>query len=267
MQTPATTSAPGAALVTGASGGIGLELSKLLARDGHPLVLVARSKANLERIAADLERQHGVAVRVVAADLSQPGAVDTVVDQVEQAGVTVDLLINNAGVGSLGPFAQSDRVQQLGMLHLNVVALTDLTRRYVEGMVARGHGKILNVSSTAAFQPGPLMAVYYASKAYVLSFSEALANELHGTGVTVTALCPGPTATDFQRRANLEESRLFKLGIVSSADVVARVGYLAMLEGRPVAIPGLANRLLAAAARLAPGTLSAAMVRQTHERA
>ncbi len=179
------------ALVTGASSGIGLELARLLAADGYALTLVARRGSTLELIAAELGD-----AQVVAADLGVPGAVE----QVVAAAPAVDVLVNNAGVGDFGPFAATDPNKTATMLQLNIAALTELTRAYLPGMLERGHGQVLNVASTAAFQPGPLMAVYYATKAYVLSFSEAVAEEVRGSGVTVTALCPGPTESGFQGR-------------------------------------------------------------------
>ena len=258
--------AGGAALVTGGTSGIGYELASLLARDGHPLALVARNEAELDRVAGELRQRHGVAVETVAADLARPEAVAAVVAELERRGIAVETLVNNAGFASYGPFAESDLDRELAMIGVNVAALTHLTRRFLPGMLARGQGRILNVASTAAFQPGPLMAVYYASKAYVLSFSEALAEELRGSGVTVTALCPGPTATGFQERASLEESRLFQ-GTLMDARTVAAVGYAGLKAGKRVVIPGARNWLLAEAVRFAPRRAVTGMVRRMQERA
>jgi len=198
------------ALVTGASSGIGLELARLFAAGGYGLVLVARSGGKLEELANELRNRHGVDVRVMAIDLARPESSEELVRELEQAGVAVDVLVNNAGFATFGPFAETHLRAELEELQLNVVTLTHLTKKLLPGMLARRRGGVLNVASTAAFQPGPLMAVYYASKAYVLSFTEALAEELRGTGVTISALCPGPTVTGFQKRAAMEDSGLFR---------------------------------------------------------
>ncbi|MBI4022687.1 SDR family oxidoreductase [Candidatus Berkelbacteria bacterium] len=240
------------ALVTGASSGIGLELARILAAEGHDLVLVARRREQLEEIARDLETQYAIHVRVISADLADQRAVESVVQQLKAAKVEIDILINNAGFGDYGPFAQSDRAKQLGMIDVNVRALTELTHHLLPGMVARKRGRILNVASTAAFQPGPLMAVYYATKAYVLSFSEAIAEEVRGTGVTVTTLCPGPTQSEFQSSSRMEESRLVADRKLPTAAEVAQFGYRALLAGRPIAIHGWLNTLIPFAIRFLP---------------
>lgn len=241
---------PRRALVTGASGGIGLELATLLARDEHDLVLVARSPDKLAAAAADLSARFGVAVQTIVQDLADPAGARSVFDAVGAC----DVLVNNAGFATSGHFAEIDLQTELGELQLNIVALTELTKRFLPGMLERKSGRILNVASTAAFQPGPLMAVYYASKAYVLSFSEAVAEELRGTGVTMTCLCPGATQTGFQDRAGLENARLFKIGVADAASV-ARAGYDAMMRGKPLVIPGLKNKAIAASVRFAPRAL------------
>ena len=248
------------ALVTGASGGIGLELARLLAGDGHDIVLVARSADKLDGLAAELGSRR---TTVIAADLSQPGAVAAVHAQVPD----VDVLVNNAGVGDFGPFADADLDKTLGMIQLNVTALTELTHRYVGGMVERGRGRVLNVASTAAFQPGPLMAVYYATKAYVLSFSEALAEELRGTGVTVTAMCPGPTASGFQAGADMEASRLVRGRKLPTAASVARSAHGAMLAGDVVHVPGVRNKVLATSVRFTPRPLMRRIVHRLQDTA
>ena len=255
------------ALVTGASGGIGLELARLFARDGHGLVLVARRGDRLEALAAELRAAHGVPARALAADLADPAAPARIHAEIAAAGGRVDALVNNAGFGLRGDFAALDEAEQMAMLQVNVLALARLTRRFLPAMVERRAGGVLNVASTAAFQPGPRMAVYYASKAFVLSFSEALWSELAGTGVAVTALCPGPTATGFQSRAGLERSRLFRDLRVMDAAAVARAGYRGFRAGRRVVIPGLANRVGAALARLAPGGLVLRLVRALNSQA
>src|SRR6266446_5779728 len=223
------------ALITGASSGIGLELARLFARDGHDLVLVARGAAKLEQLAAELRGQHNVVVRPLAKDLSQPAAPQEVVAELQAASVNVTVLVNNAGFGSYGFFHETDLANDLQMIQVNVTALTALTKLFLKDMTLARRGRILNVASTAAFQPGPLMAVYYATKAYVLSFSEGIANELKGSGVTVTCLCPGPTTTGFEERANLRQSRLFR-GPVLDAKTVALAGYRACMRGKTLVI-------------------------------
>lgn len=258
-------SMPGTALVTGASGGIGYEFSKLLARDGYGLVLIARGQGALERVAEQLRLAYGVPVRSIAKDLSHPNAAVEIATELDAAALHIEILINNAGFGGRGKFADSDMEGTLSMLQVNVLALTQLTRLLLPGMLARRSGKVLNVASTAAFSPGPLMAVYYASKAYVLSFSEGIAEELAGTGVTVTALCPGPTATSFQQRASLGNARLFRTGLTMSPDAVARSGYAGLKSGKRIVIPGLANRLMALGTRVVPSRLSAVLAERLHQ--
>jgi short-subunit dehydrogenase len=253
------------ALITGASSGIGYELARLFARDQHNLVLVARSRDKLVKLAADLEKEFGTKSLIVAVDLSAVDGAELVVDQTHKSAMAVDVLVNNAGFGQYGMFDRTDPHEMTQQIQLNVAALTQLTRAYLPEMLERGSGRILNVASTAAYQPGPLMAVYYATKAYVLSFSEAVANELEGSGVTVTCLCPGPTTTEFHKRAEMEDSRLLRLGRMDAASV-AEIGYRGMQAGRRVVIAGLQNRLLAQAVRFAPRRFVTAMVRKIQER-
>src|SRR5205085_11002885 len=248
------------ALVTGASGGIGLELARLFAADGHDLVLVARSRDKLAGLAEELGGKHNVSARVLPADLARPEAPREIFDGLRAEGTNVDALVNNAGIGSYGLFVETDLKSELDLLQINVVALTHLTKLFLPAMIARRRGHVLNVASTAAFQPGPLMAVYYASKAYVLSLSEALSNETAGTGVTVTVLCPGPTGTGFVAAAGMEESKLFDRGAMT-ARAVAEAGYRGMLGGKTIVIPGFRNRLLASSYRLAPRGLTNEVVR------
>lgn len=261
------------ALVTGASGGIGAELARLFARDGWNVVLVARSREGLEKVGLALAETYGVRYHVLPADLADPAAPQAVHDAVQALGVQVDALVNNAGFGLMGPFVDTGREpptdlgRELEMLQVNVVALTHLSKLFLPGMVRRGRGYLLNVASTAAFQPGPLMAVYYASKAYVLSFSEALSVELAGTGVTATALCPGATRTEFQAVANMESSRLFRAGHVMTAPEVAEAGYNAMLAGRSSIITGTVNRVMAAGTRFVPRRVAARLAKMAQERA
>jgi short-subunit dehydrogenase len=253
-------------LITGASSGIGLELAKVFAAHGHALALVARSADTLEGVARQLETRHGIRALAVIADLSAPGAPDQVFDRVTNAGLRVDILVNNAGSGLGGAFAETDLATELRMINLNVTALTHLTKLSLPGMLERGAGRILNVASTAAFAPGPLMAVYYATKAYVLSFSEALAQELSGTGVTVTALCPGPTATGFQSAARIDGARLFRMPWVADAATVARLGFKGLMRGKRIVIPGVLNKLLPLIVRVSPRRLVTRVSRLLQER-
>jgi short-subunit dehydrogenase len=246
------------ALITGASGGIGLELARIFAREGYGLVLVARSRGRLDEIAAELKP---APVQVIAKDLTLPGAPEEIQREVPK----IDVLVNNAGYGVYGPFVKNPLADEVGMLQLNMTALVVLTKLYLPGMVAARNGKILNVASTAAFQPGPFMALYYATKAFVLSFSEAIASELEGTGVTVTAFCPGPTATGFQERSNMENSRLMRRMKVMDARTVAEAGYRALMAGKPVAIPGLLNKLLAQSVRFSPRSMVTKIARKMQE--
>ncbi|MFZ0770617.1 MAG: SDR family oxidoreductase [Candidatus Sulfotelmatobacter sp.] len=240
------------AVITGASGGIGYELAKLFARDGYNLVLVARDGDKLNQVAGELQGKFGVTVKPVALDLAAAPAAKFLFDQLQREAVVVDVLVNNAGFGMLGEFAGMAEEEILGQIQLNVTALTHLTRLFLPAMVARRGGKIMNVASTAAFQPGPLMAVYYATKAYVLSFSEALANEVAGAGVVVSCFCPGPTDTGFAKRAGSENSRVFKKIGAMNAEAVARDGYRGLMAGKTVVFSGMQNWLVAESVRFAP---------------
>ena len=251
-------------LVTGATSGIGYELAKRLARDRHDLVLVARSGERLAEIGRELIGSAGVEVRVVPKDLSRPGAAQEVFDELRRKAIPVHILVNCAGFGTAGFFVESDPAAEREMMQLNMVALTELTRLALKEMLPRREGRILNVASTAAFQPGPRMAVYYATKAYVLSFSEALATELTGSGVSVTTLCPGPTRTGFGPRAGMDKTRLFRMGVMDAA-AVAEAGYGALMKGRGLIIPGLPNKLLALSVRISPRRVVAAIVRWLNE--
>jgi short-subunit dehydrogenase len=255
----------GTALVTGASSGIGLELSTLLARDRHDLVLVARSRARLEAIARGLTEEFGVAVTILARDLARPETPAEIARELDERRLTIDILVNDAGFGVYGPFAETPIEKELEMIQVNAAALTHLTKLLLPRMLQRRRGRILNVASTAAFQPGPLMAVYYATKAYVLSFSEALANELAGTGVTVTALCPGPTITEFQKQAGMGKTLLFHSPLVMKAPEVGRAGYEGMMRGKTLVIPGIANLALVEALRVTPRRLVTAIARRIQE--
>ncbi|BDY05361.1 SDR family oxidoreductase [Ferrimonas sp. YFM] len=222
------------ALITGASSGIGTELARHHAQQGGDLVLVARSESTLNRLKEEFERDYGIKVWVLTEDLSQPGSAQRVFEATEALGIEVELLINNAGFGGHGRFHQRDLGEDEAMMQLNMATLTSLTHCYLQVMVQRGHGKVLNVASTAAFMPGPLQAVYYATKSFVLSFSQAVAKELEGSGVTVTALCPGAVDTGFVRRGNLEGVEIFDKA--ATPESVALCGYDAMMKGELVAI-------------------------------
>jgi short-subunit dehydrogenase len=242
------------ALITGASQGIGYEFAKLFAAGGHDLVLVARDQARLAEVASELGAKHGVKTKVLRADLAKPGMAREIFEELEREKIPISMLVNNAGFGVQGQFAQLELQGELDLMQVNMTSLVELTRRFVTPMLARREGRILNIASTAAYQPGPSMALYYASKAFVLSFSCALARELEGSGVTVTTLCPGVTRSQFHARANLQRSKGFAM---MDADEVARIGYRAMMRGKPVVIAGWMNRLLAALAKASPVTFSA----------
>ena len=256
-----------AALITGASGGIGYELAKLFAKDHHNLVLVARNGSRLAQVADELQRQFGITVKTFALDLAEPAAPQSLFAQLQSAGVAVDILVNNAGYGRYGEFAEVSLEDNLGQIQLNVTALTELTKLFLGPMLERRSGKIMNVASTAGFQPGPLMAVYYATKAYVISFSEALANELADKGIVVTCLCPGATETGFAGRAGNDATRLFKNLRPMDAKAVARAGYRGLLKGKTLVIPGFRNSLVAESIRVSPRKMATAVSRWISERA
>jgi short-subunit dehydrogenase len=244
------------ALITGASSGLGLEFARLFASDGVSLILAARRKDVLEQVAAELRADHpSIRVHIFAVDLATPGAGQTLYDQVLAQNLTVDFLVNNAGFGNTGEFSKLPLAKELQMLDLNIRTLVELTHLFLPAMLARRSGRILNIGSTAGFQPGPFMAGYYASKAFVNSFSEALHEELKDTGVSCTVLAPGATATDFARASGSANTRLFKSGNVADSKTVARLGYRSMLAGRAVAVPGLINNSMVQMLRFSPRSL------------
>jgi short-subunit dehydrogenase len=251
-------------LITGASTGIGRGLAEICARERHDLILTARDGAALEAMAAPLRSRYGGDILVLPQDLSKTGSAPALVGDIRAAGRRVGIVINNAGVGLYGAFLDTDLAAETRMIQLNVVSLVELTKLCLPEMVTRGGGRILNVASTAGFVPGPLMAVYYATKAFVLSFSDALAEELRHSGVTVTTLCPGPTATQFQKRAGAGSARIFS-GAKMDAAAVAEVGYRAMMDGRRVVVAGARNRLVPLAARLFPRQVVARLSRRASE--
>ena len=253
------------ALVTGASSGIGADFARELARDGYDVVLAARRAEPMQKLAAELATK----TTTISCDLSRPGAAAELARELEARGISIDVLINNAGLGGTGRFDQMDAGRISEMLQVNMVALTELTRLLLPPMIARRRGRVLLVGSTAGFMPGPAMAVYYATKAFVLSFGEALAYELRGTGVTATTLCPGPTTTNFADTAGVATSAIFENRLMkpmSSAEVV-RLGYEGMKAGRRVMVTGWLNRFLAATASRSPRSMTlaiAAKANQTH---
>lgn len=273
MTIPPSTSHPRrTALITGASGGIGESLARQIAAHHIDVILVARTRPKLETLAHELHAAHGIQATVIAQDLTAPDAAERIEAQVVAQGLTVDFLINNAGFASYGEFHTLPREHELNLIQVNITALTDLTHRFLPGMVERRRGRVLNVASTAAFLPGPLMAVYYASKAYVLSFSEALNEELRGTGVHVTALCPGPVQTGFQDRAKMQDSRLIAgknplLAPMMDADTVAREGLQAMFAGQAVRVVGPMNTIQTLLPRLLPRSVIPRLVKQVQARA
>jgi len=264
MKSPAANTLRKSALITGASGGIGVELARLFARDGYDLVLVAPDQDKLARLAEQLDRDHSIAVRTLPKDLSNPEAPAQIHAELAAASVRVDVLVNNAGFGLAGRFAELGIEGTLQMMQLNMVALTHLTRLFLDDMLARGDGKILNLGSITGFMPGPFWSVYCATKAYVNSFSEALANEVAGSGVTVTVLCPGPTATGFAARGGMGESRAYR-GATLDAGAVARLGYRGLMRGQTVVVPGWRNRLIAVAVRVTPRRAVAGITRRLYE--
>jgi uncharacterized protein len=249
------------ALITGASSGIGRDLAQLFAADGYDLVLVARRADALRAIADELARQHRIAASAIAVDLAKPDATQRIVSEVSGAGTVVDVVVNNAGFGLQGTVAELPLDRQLEMIQVNVTAPTALTRAFLPAMLQRNRGGILTVASTAAFQPGPLMAVYYATKAYVESFTEALAEEVSGTALRVTCLCPGPTATGFAEAASMTGTNLFRGTVMASADV-ARIGYEAWKRGTVLVVPGLSNRVGVAVVRVSPRAIVRRLVKR-----
>jgi hypothetical protein len=250
------------ALVTGASRGIGRELARLLAGDGHDLVLAARDAAALEELSAEIRGLHGVSVRCERVDLSEPHAATILWRRLAEARVAIDILVNNAGSGLYGNLGDQDAEALERMVQLNVMALTSLTRLALPRMLERRSGRILNVGSLVGYQPaGPRMAGYYASKAFVVSFSRSIARELRGSGVTVTALSPGPTESSFEERSGANRSNLYKYVPSMTAEAVARAGYDGMKRGSAVVIPGMLSKLLAIVAGLPPRSIGVAVNR------
>lgn len=238
-------------LITGATSGIGYELSQIFAMNGFDLVLVARTEKILENMKAELHKKYSVRTEFIVMDLSLPSAPQDIFNKLHEESVNIDILVNNAGFNEYGPFEITDLEKEMQMVQVNIGSLTALTKLFLPDMLARNCGRILNVGSTGSFAPGPFSAVYCATKAYVLSFSEAIAEELKGSGVTITALCPGPTQTGFARHANMEDARLFQ-GRVMKAKEVAEIGYHALMRGKTTVVAGCANRLMIGSLRFVP---------------
>ena len=254
------------ALVTGASSGIGYELARLFAEDGKNTVVVARSKDKLDELKENLEKEHGTKVRVLVKDLSDPRAPQEILSELEREGVKVDVLVNNAGFCVYGAFCETDLQQELEMLQVNVISLIHLTKLFLKRMVERKSGYILNVASLCAFAPVPLESVYCSGKTGVLHFSEALANELEGSGVSVTCLCPGLANTRFHERARMQDARVTRRRMIDAA-TVARVGLSDLKNGKVISIPGLQYKLWPLFTRVAPRRLITGIMRAQHERA
>lgn len=248
-------------LITGATNGIGYELALLFAEKKYNLVLTARNKEKLLEMKLLIEKTHSSKCQIFAADLSNLTEVEALVKTIKDSGIQIDMLVNNAGFGDFGLFIETSWEKELRMINLNITALTYLTKQFAKDMAARRKGRIMNLASTAAFMPGPLMSVYYATKAFVLSFSEALANELSDYGVTVTTLCPGPTESGFQAASAIENSRLVKGRTLPSSKQVAIYGYRAMMKGRRVAVEGLLNKIMVTSVRISPRRLITSAVR------
>jgi len=255
------------ALITGASSGIGYELAKVHASKGDNLVLVARRKDKLEALKTELEKTHNITVMVIEKDLSITDAAQEVYNETSALNITIDYLINNAGFGDYGKYHESNWDKQAMMIQLNVTALTQLCKLYLNDMIERESGKIMNVASTAAFQSGPLMSIYYATKSFVLHFSEAIANEVKDKGITVTALCPGATESEFVDVADLGESKLFKGKKLPTSKAVAEYGYKAMMKGKVVAIHGFMNKVMATSVRFTPRALVVKVTRMIQDKA
>ena len=254
----------GTALITGASEGIGHALARLMAADGWNLVVTARREELLGELAADLMSRFEMRVEIISADLSQPQAPELLISQIENRGIALDALVNNAGFGYYGSFKDQDLTRLEAMVEVNIQALMRLTRLVLPGMIARGRGRMMNIASTASFQPVPLSGVYAATKAFVLSFSLALTEELRGSGVSVSCVCPGVTRTGFQRAAGADYLERAK-GKVMSPEEVAQIGYRAMMKGRPLVVTGVPNKLMAFGTRLAPKMLVTRLARKIME--
>ena len=254
------------ALITGASAGLGVEFARNFAKDGYNLVLAARRTERMEKLADDLRIRHNVTVKVLGKDLRNMIEVQSIFDTLQRENIHIDFLVNNAGFGDWGYFHESDWKKAEGMIDVNIKALTKLTYLFMRPMIEKGEGKILNVASVAAFQPGPLMSVYYATKAFVLSFSEAISKEVKRKGISVTVLCPGPTESEFQSAANLGKSKLFKHTRIPSAKEAADFGYREMMKGNLTVVHGFFSKVVVQLVRFTPRKLVLSAVRAIQER-
>lgn len=252
------------ALITGASSGIGYDMSSVFAESGYNVVLIARNKEKLEALANQAREMFGVSARVITKDLTEPHAADEIYRELEHEGIEIDVLVNNAGYGLLGDFAFTSKADELGMIQLNIAAVAHLTKLFLPSMIKRGSGRILNIASVAGFQPGPLMTNYSATKAYVVSFSVGLAEEVRENGITVSVLCPGPTFTGFQERAGIHGNSFLKF-LFADSRVVARSGYEGLMAGKTVIIPGFFNRIGVFVSRVAPLSLTSRFLRRYRE--
>lgn len=252
-------------LITGAASGIGYQLTQIFARHSYNLVLVDKNEEKLTEILDEFPQKFGIFVKVFTQDLSIPTSPEEIFTELQQASIKIDVLINNAGFGTYGAFNETDLNIELKMLQVNIVSLTHLTKLFLKDMVEQNYGKILNVASAAAFQPGPLMAVYFATEAYILSFSEAIANELEGTGVSVTVLCPGLTASEFQRTAAMKDSKIARLKRMMETETLAKIGYRGLMTNKTVVVPGMRNKILTESVRFTPRNLVTKVVRSIHE--
>lgn len=253
------------ALITGASSGIGKSLAFEFAKNNFNLIVVAEKEEELAQTAKEIKSEYLVEVYEIPIDLTKEEAPQRIYDQVRTEGLQIDVLVNDAGVGQKEKFHETEVDKDITIIRLNIEALVRLTKLFVRDMVTRGDGKILNLGSVAGFQPGPMLAVYHASKAFVVSFSEAISKELEGTGVTVTALCPGPTDTNFFNRADMENARILEAGTVMEPDKVAKIGFEALMEGERVIIPGMSNKMLTFSRRLIPQKLQANLHKKMYE--
>jgi short-subunit dehydrogenase len=253
------------ALITGAASGIGYQLACIFALNHYNLVLVDRMGEKLLDIADQFQKKFSIFVKTIVKDLSIPTAPEEIFTELKQEAIKIDVLVNNAGFGIYGLFNETNLNTELEMLQVNLVCLTQLTKLFLKDMVKQGNGKVLNVSSSAAFQPGPFMAVYFATKAYILSFSQALASELENTGVTVTVLCPGPTESAFHERTGAAGTKQVEGNKMMDAETVAKIGYRALMEGKTVVIPGFKNKILAEIVRFTPRNIVTKIVKNMQE--
>ena len=254
-------------LITGATTGIGYELAKLFAKDKYDLVIIARNGSKLKEVSDELVKDFRVNVKSISKDFSKTLSAEEIYQELNKENINIDVLINNAGFGNLGAFSESDLSNDLEMIQLNITSLVVLTKLFMIDMIRNNSGKIMNVASTAAFQPGPGMAIYYATKSFVLHFSEAIAEELTDTEITVTSLCPGPVITEFQNRAGIQNTKLVnrKISGLMSAEEVAEIGFKGLMKGKRIVIPGIINKVIPLLVRLSPRKFVAKVAGSLHK--